>query len=110
MTRVRPARSFQTKFFYAAFTSAIIALAVAGALFATTMRRQIDARIENTLVAEARLAADLLARGNETSDRAALDEEADRIRELIGARVPLHAPGRRVVGDLSLPLDALPAL
>ncbi|OLC80479.1 MAG: hypothetical protein AUH72_11515 [Acidobacteria bacterium 13_1_40CM_4_65_8] len=110
MTRVRPARSFQTKFFYAAFTSAVIALAVAGALFATTMRRQIDARIENTLVAEARLAADLLARGTETSDGAALDEEADRIGELIGARVTFIAADGRVVGDSSVPLDALPAL
>src|SRR5882672_145530 len=63
MTPVRRAPSFQTKFFYAAFSAALIALAVAGALFATTMRRQIDARIENTLVAEARLAADLIARG-----------------------------------------------
>src|SRR2546426_737351 len=107
MTRVRPARSFQTKFFYAAFTSAVIALAVAGALFATTMRRQIDARIENTLVAEARLAADLLARGTETSDGAALDDEADRIGELIGARVTFIAADGRVVGDSSVPRGAL---
>src|SRR5439155_1601255 len=55
--------TFQTKFFLAAFSAAVIALGVAGALFATTMRRQIDERIEATLVAEARLAADLLARG-----------------------------------------------
>src|SRR2546428_11925801 len=98
MTRVRPARSFQTKFFYAAFTSAVIALAVAGALFATTMRRQIDARIENTLVAEARLAADLLARGTETSDGAALDDEADRIGGVVGARGTLLPAGRPGVG------------
>ena len=45
-------------------STAVIALAVAGTLFfATTMRRQIDERIEATLVAEARLAADLLSRG-----------------------------------------------
>ena len=56
----RAAPRFQTKFFLAALSAAIIALAVAGVLFATTMRRQIDARIEQTLVAEARLAADLL--------------------------------------------------
>jgi len=106
MTR-RPARSFQTRFFYAAFTSALIALVVAGALFVTVMRRQIDARIENTLVAEARLAADLL--GSTTADSAAaeLDEEADRIGELIGARVTFIAPDGRVVGDSSEPFDAL---
>ena len=35
---------------FAAFSASVIALAVAGALFATTMQRQIDERIENTLV------------------------------------------------------------
>jgi two-component system phosphate regulon sensor histidine kinase PhoR len=103
----RPALSFQTRFFYAAFTSALIALTVAGALFATVMRRQIDARIENTLVAEARLAADLLGRTAANSTASELDEEADRIGELIGARVTFIAPDGRVVGDSSEPLDAL---
>jgi two-component system phosphate regulon sensor histidine kinase PhoR len=104
------ARSFQTKFFYAAFSSALIALAVAGALFATMMTRQIDARIENTLVAEARLAADLLARGTAFSTVPELDEEADRIGELIGARVTFIAADGRVVGDSSEPVDALAGL
>jgi hypothetical protein len=39
---------FQTRFFIAAFSSAVIALAVAGILFATIMRRQTDERIERT--------------------------------------------------------------
>jgi two-component system phosphate regulon sensor histidine kinase PhoR len=103
----RPARSFQTRFFFAALSAALIALVVAGALFATTMRRQIDARIENTLVAEARLAADLLAAGAATSDATPLDEEADRIGELLGARVTFIAADGRVVGDSSEPLAAL---
>ena len=34
--------TFQTKFFLAALSAAVIALGVAGALFATTMRGQID--------------------------------------------------------------------
>jgi len=54
--------SFQTKFFLSAVSAATIALAVAAVLFGTTMRREIDRRIEATLVAEARLAAELLAR------------------------------------------------
>ena len=54
--------TFQAKFFVAALAASLIALAVAGALFATTMRAQIDRRIEDTLVAEARVAADLLSR------------------------------------------------
>ena len=40
--------TFQTKFFFAALSAAIIALAVAGVLFATTMRSRIDERIEST--------------------------------------------------------------
>ncbi len=107
MTSGRPARSFQTRFFFAAIFAALIALVVAGALFATTMRRQVDARIENTLVAEARLAADLLAAGAVSSNSAQLDDEADRIGELIGARVTFIAADGRVVGDSSEPVDAL---
>ena len=42
---LRARATFQTKFFLAALGTALIALAVAGLLFATTMRRQIDARI-----------------------------------------------------------------
>ena len=44
--------SFQTKLFLAALTSVVIALAVAGTLFSTAMRRQTDDRIEQTLIAE----------------------------------------------------------
>ena len=78
--------TFQTKFFLAALSAAVMALAVAGVLFATTMRRQIDERTEATLVAEARLAADLLARGTPFVTVAEPDDEADRLAQLIGAR------------------------
>jgi two-component system, OmpR family, phosphate regulon sensor histidine kinase PhoR len=94
-------RTFQTKFFFAALAAAVIALAVAGLLFATTTRAQLDARIENTLVAEAKLAADLLARGTPLSTVPELDDEADRIGELIGARVTFIAADGTVVGDSS---------
>src|SRR6185295_19085467 len=63
--------------------------------------------IENTLVAEARLAAELLAAGAVSSDAALLDEEADRLGELIGARVTFIAADGRVVGDSSEPVAAL---
>jgi hypothetical protein len=43
--------TFQTKFFVAALSAALLALVVAGILFATAMRRQIDARIESTRAA-----------------------------------------------------------
>jgi two-component system, OmpR family, phosphate regulon sensor histidine kinase PhoR len=91
--------SFQTKLFVAAVTSAAIALAVAGALFATTTARLTDERIEQTLTAEARLAADLLARTTPSSSVAELEAEADRIGELVGARVTFIAADGQVMGD-----------
>ena len=102
--------TYQTKFFFAALSAAVIALAVAGTLFATTMRRQIDATIETTLVAEARLAADLLGRGTSHAEVAELDDEADRIGELIGARVTFIAPDGRVVGDSAETLPGVAAM
>jgi two-component system, OmpR family, phosphate regulon sensor histidine kinase PhoR len=98
---------FQRKFFVAAMATAVIALAVAGVLMATTMRRQTDERIQSTLVAQARLAADLLSRAAPFTTIAELDAEADRIGELIGARVTFIAKDGRVVGDSSEPLGAL---
>jgi two-component system phosphate regulon sensor histidine kinase PhoR len=93
--------TFQVKFFAAALAAAVIALAVAGLLFATSMRRQMDERIEATLEAEARLSADLLARGTPSSTVPELDAEADRMGQLISARVTLIAADGRVVGDSS---------
>ena len=104
-----PAR-FQTKFFFAALSASVIALGVAGALFATTMRRQIDARIDGTLVAEARMAADLLARGVPKAPVRELDDEADRLGGLIDARVTFIAPDGRVVGDSAETLDGIAAM
>lgn len=98
--------SFQTKLFVAALTSSAIGLAVAGALFATTMRQRTDERIEQTLVAEARLAGELLSRGSVAQPHGAVDAsvqeleaEADRIGQLLDARVTFIAPSGVVVGD-----------
>src|SRR5262245_51474594 len=109
--------TFQTKVFLAALSSAMIALLVAGYFFATSMRRQTDARIEQTLVAEARLAAELLGHTgpslatNDSALMSEMDAEADRLGERLGgARVTLIAPDGRVLGDSSEPLDQLPKL
>jgi two-component system phosphate regulon sensor histidine kinase PhoR len=102
--------TFQTKFFLAALSAAIIALAVAGLLFATTMRRQMDARIEATLVAETRMAADLLTRGVPLATPGELDEEADRLGALLQARVTFVAPDGRVVGDSAETLEGVAAM
>ena len=107
---VRFRATFQTKFFLSAVSAALLALAVAGALFATTMRRQLDARIEETLVAEARLAADLLSRATALATLPELDEEADRIGTLIGGRITFIAPDGRVLGDSAETLDGVRAM
>jgi two-component system phosphate regulon sensor histidine kinase PhoR len=102
---------FQTKLFLAALAAAMLALAVAGVLFAASMRAQTDARIEQTLVAEARLAAELLEQGarqgsapSPALSSAELDAEADRLGSIVGARVTLIAPDGRVLGDSAEPL------
>jgi two-component system phosphate regulon sensor histidine kinase PhoR len=99
--------TFQIKIFSAATAAAAIGLAVAGAAFATSTARRTDAAIEQTLTSEARLAADLLARGPATTAVADLDAEADRIGELVGARVTFIAADGRVVGDSAETLDGV---
>jgi two-component system phosphate regulon sensor histidine kinase PhoR len=104
--------SFQAKLFLAAFLTALLALAVAGLLVALSVRQQTNARVEETLTAEARLAADLVSRLDAVtgSEGPSLDAEADRIGELINARVTLIATDGAVVGDSSEPPSALPSL
>jgi two-component system phosphate regulon sensor histidine kinase PhoR len=104
--------SYQTKLFLSAFSAAVLALVVAGLLMAASVRRQTDARIESTLVAEVRLTAELLGRdamqaSPTRDDRPELDAAADRIGELLGARVTFIAADGRVLGDSSEPLDAV---
>ena len=111
--------TFQLKLFLAAFSAAVLAVAVAGALFATSMRSQTDARIEETLVAEARLASELLDAAH-TSPQASpaallpsvaeLDAEADRIGQLLAARITFIAADGRVVGDSSETLEGVAAM
>jgi two-component system, OmpR family, phosphate regulon sensor histidine kinase PhoR len=93
--------TFQTKFFYSALASALIALTVAGILFATMLRAEINGEIEATLVAQARLAADWLARGTPAAGVPELDAEADHLGIITGTRVTLIDAGGRVVGDSS---------
>src|SRR5258706_5067238 len=89
--------TFQTTFFLSAVSAALIALAVAGAIFATTMRRQLDARIEQTLVAETRLPADLLSHGAPVATLPELDEAADRIGSFIRPPLTFLPPDRAAI-------------
>jgi len=102
--------SFQSKLFLAAIAAVVLALVLAGALFATAMRTRFDERIEETLAAEARLASELLGRTGSSlaSDPIPeLDAEADRMGERLDARVTLIAADGRVLGDSSEPVDGV---
>lgn len=106
---IRP--SFRGKLFLAALTCAVLALLVAGAMFSASMRRQTEQAIEQTLISEVRLAAEVLGRWVDSGDSpTTLDAEADRIGELLDARVTFIAPDGRVLGDSAEPLAALATL
>ncbi len=105
-----PRASFQTKLFLAAFSSALLALVVAGVIVSLTLRRDTTTRVEQTLTAEARLAAALIESSRTAAGAAQardLDDEADRIGALVTARVTLIDANGVVVGDSAEPLDAL---
>jgi len=108
----------QTKLFSAAAAASVIGLVVAGGLFARTTAQQTDQRIEQTLVAEAKLAGELLARetpdASRAGDAAALiaqyDPEADRLGELLDARVTFITREGLVVGDSAEPAVGVAAM
>jgi two-component system phosphate regulon sensor histidine kinase PhoR len=99
--------SFRAQLFLSALAAAVLALAVAGGVVADSMRARANASIEHTLVAHARLTAELLARASPALS-ASHQEEAVRIGELISARVTLVAGDGRVVGDSSETAATLP--
>src|SRR5687767_1574032 len=102
-----PRTPFQLRLFLIALSSAAIALLVAGVLLAETMRRQANDRLEETLVEEAGLAAELL---QAAPDLSGLDAEADRMGALIAARVTLIAADGRVLGDSGTPEEAIASM
>jgi two-component system phosphate regulon sensor histidine kinase PhoR len=100
---------FRTKTFLALLGVAATAVLVAAGLLALSVTRQMDQRIERSLVSEARLAAELLGHHGAT-DPAAIDEEANQIGKQVEARVTLIAPDGHVVGDSVVTHDALSSL
>jgi two-component system phosphate regulon sensor histidine kinase PhoR len=93
--------SFRRTLFLAAFAAAFATVGAATALVSWSVRRDLVARLERSLVAEAQLAAALLARPMAV-DENTLDEEADEIGRRIASRVTLIAADGRVSGDSEL--------
>jgi len=107
-------RSFRTKLFLSAALAAAIALTLAGLLFTSAMQSDVNSQTEQKLVAEARLASELLERGGgPLSPEASLpefDAEAHRIGALIGARVTFIAADGRVLGDSAETVEGVAAM
>src|SRR5512134_3349687 len=90
--------SFRRRVFLAAFSAAFATVLAATALVSWGVRRDVVARLERNLLAEAHLAAELMRHHSDVPD-AALDAEADEIGRRIAARVTLIARDGRVLGD-----------
>jgi two-component system, OmpR family, phosphate regulon sensor histidine kinase PhoR len=93
--------TFRTRLFVASLAVAGLMLLLATVLLSWSIRRETTARIERTLVSQARLAAEVL------SDRRAatateLDHEAGAMQRLVGTRVTFVAPDGAVIGDSDL--------
>ena len=101
--------SFRTRLFLTSLAAAVAALMVATLLLSWSVRRSVSDRIERSLVTEARLAAELLAR-QEPLSPSDLDAEADALGGLGEARVTFVAADGRVTGDSQVGFDALAAV
>jgi len=90
---------FRTKVFVGAFAAAALSLLALAGLMAWQVRERQRTTIERHLSDEAYLAADLLSKATTLNDEPSLDIEADRLGELISARVTFIAADGHVVGD-----------
>jgi two-component system phosphate regulon sensor histidine kinase PhoR len=99
----------RSKLFLAAFAVGVVSAVTAGVLLNSRLQRLTVERIEQTLAAETRMAAELLHQ-NSSLPVEALDDEADRLGALVGVRVTFIAPDGKVIGDSSRDGPALAAM
>ena len=100
---------FRTKIFVASLGVAAAALALATIIIARELRSEERALVEQRLREQTLLLTELLSQHAAVTG-AGLDDEADRLSQLIDARVTLIAPDGRVVGDSTADGEALAAL
>jgi two-component system phosphate regulon sensor histidine kinase PhoR len=101
---------FRAKLFLAACGAAAVGLAVAALLIARAVTSETEHQIEQSLIAQTRLAAEFLATHPPAGPPETLDEEADRYGARSGARVTFVASDGRVLGDSAEPFGALAQL
>jgi two-component system phosphate regulon sensor histidine kinase PhoR len=98
--------TFRTRLFVTSLATAALTLAVATILVSSSIRNTVNERIERSLVAQARLAAETLSH-RQPAGPAELDVEADALATLVSARVTFVSADGVVVGDSELDGEAL---
>ncbi len=98
---------FRTKVFLAACGAAAVGLAVAAVLISRSVATETEMQIQQSLIAQTRLTAELLSSNPPSSDPVTLDREADQLAERSGARVTFIASDGRVLGDSAEEFAAL---
>ncbi|HWP99776.1 MAG TPA: ATP-binding protein [Vicinamibacterales bacterium] len=101
---------FRFRLFVGLSLVAAAAVSLAALLVGRALARETLARIERGLVSEARLAAELVSTGLRDTPPGALDDEADRLGEIVAARVTFIAADGTVLGDSAEDGEALRAL
>lgn len=99
--------SFRTRTFVALLIASALALAASTALLTTSLRRTMLGDIEESLLRQVRLAAELLADRGSLTDP---DAEAGILSRLIGSRVTFILDDGRVVGDSQVDAQRLPVI
>jgi two-component system phosphate regulon sensor histidine kinase PhoR len=101
--------TFRARVFATALLATAITLSVAVGLLSYHVRSAVNQRIEESLLAQARLAAETLSH-RRPATAAELDAEADDLGRLVSARVTFIAPDGSVIGDSELSATALRAV
>ena len=101
--------SFRTKIFIGSVVAAAISLLALAAVLSWQVRGQQRSALERRLTDEARLIADLLSQAM-ALESSALDDEADRLGQLVASRITFVAEDGRVLGDSTQTVEALPSL
>jgi two-component system, OmpR family, phosphate regulon sensor histidine kinase PhoR len=99
--------SFRAKIFLSSLGVAAAALVIVTVIVAYERRQDERSSIEMRLVTQAQLIAELLSQSSKISSDQDLDDEADRLGELMQTRVTLIATDGRVLGDSDLEGRAL---
>jgi two-component system phosphate regulon sensor histidine kinase PhoR len=101
---------FRTKVFGAVFGVAAAAVLVTSVLLSAWLSRQTYDRIEQTVVSETRLVAEVVSQAPSTFSAQDAADEARRIAHDLGARVTFIAADGHVIGDSAVEPRDLPTL